>query len=169
MQSTLNQPTVIMLVGIPGSGKSTWIKDFLSACADKDSWTVLGTDLIIDEHAEERGISYQEANKTLNRKKVESKFKAQLRDAFKKNMNVLWDQTNVGRNARAKKLAMIPATYNVEAVVFELDRDEVNRRLAKRQTETGKFVPNFVVDQMMADYSRPSKTEGFSKVQVINS
>ena len=169
MQPNFNQPTVIMLVGIPGSGKSTWVRDFLSTCVDKNSWTVLGTDLIIDEYAEEKGISYQDAHKTLTRKKVESKFKAQLRDAFKKNMNVLWDQTNVGRNARAKKLAMIPANYNVEAVVFELDRDEVNRRLAKRQTETGKFVPNFVVDQMMADYSRPSKTEGFSKVQVINS
>ena len=141
--------------------------NFLENQEDQSNWIVLGTDLIVDDYAKEKGLSYQDAFKALDRKKVESKFKAQLHDAFKKNMNILWDQTNTGLNARRKKLSMIPSNYTLEAVTFELSRDEINRRLAKRQNETGKVIPDFVVDNMIADYIRPSKSEGFSKVHLI--
>lgn len=159
-------PKFVMLVGLPCSGKSTWLENFLEE--DSREWIVVSTDNIYEEYAAEKGITYDEAYRALPAKKVNAKFRLGINDAIKHRKNIVWDQTNVYQNARRKKMASLPKKdYEAIAVVFEIAREELARRHAARLAETGKSVPSKIVDEMAANYIRPSKAEGFTHVHLI--
>ena len=165
--NTPKGPKFIMLVGLPCSGKSTWLKDFVET--DINEWVVLSTDNIYEAYAVKKEITYDEAFDALPNKKVNAKFQLSKTVAFKNRDNIIWDQTNVYPNARRKKLASLPKKdYEAIALVFEIDRAEIDRRLAVRFAETGKSVPAKSVDEMAENYLRPSTSEGFSKVHLIS-
>lgn len=155
-----------MMVGAPCSGKSTWITNFVAL--NSNDWVVHSTDAIIEKHATEKGITYAEAFDVLPFKDVQAKFNAQVRQSFNKRLNIIWDQTNMTVNSRRKKLSQVPKDYDITAVSFEIDRDELRRRSEKRKSETGKEVPEKVIDQMIDGYVRPSKSEGFDNIQIIS-
>ena len=164
-----NNPKYVMLIGAPGSGKSTWTDNFISS-SDED-WVVLSTDKHIEDWADARGLSYAEAfvhPKFSFKKDAQSKVNIGLRQALNKNQNIIWDQTNMTVNSRKKKLRQIPDNYETAAVAFDIDRDELTRRNEKRKGETGKTVPLKVIDDMIASYQAPSKSEGFDTVHFVN-
>ena len=157
-----------MLVGLPCSGKSTWLENFLEE--DSREWVIVSTDVIYEEYAAEKGITYDEAYRALPAKKVNAKFRLVINDAFKHRKNIIWDQTNVYQNARRKKMASLPKKdFEAIAVVFEVERAELDRRCAARHAETGKFVSGKVIDEMAENYIRPSKAEGFTHVHLLSS
>lgn len=162
-------PKFIMLVGAPGSGKSTWINDFVSS--NNEAWVVLSTDKYIEAWAAARGLSYAEAfvhPKFSFKKDALSKVNIGLRQALNKNQNIIMDQTNMTVNSRKKKLSQIPDNYEKAAVVFDIDRDELTRRNDKRKGETGKTVPLKVINDMIESYETPSKSESFDTIHLIN-
>lgn len=164
-----SQPKFIMLVGAPGSGKSTWIDQFVSS--SEDGWVVLSTDKYIEDWAVARGMSYAEAfvhPKFSFKKDAQAKINIGLRQALNKGQNIIWDQTNMTANTRRKKLGQIPDVYETAAIAFEIDREELTRRGEKRKGETGKTVPLKVIDDMIASYEQPSKSEGFDTVHIID-
>ena len=144
------------LVGVPASGKSTWIKnqEWAADCV------VVSTDEFVESHAVEQGKTYSEvfdeymptAVKLMADKVVEA------REAGK---DIIWDQTSTGVKARARKFNMLP-NYEHIAVVFKTpDVDELTRRLASRP---GKNIPNHVMRGMIDNFEMPSLDEGFSQV-----
>jgi len=159
----LHKPTIMMLIGPPGSGKSTWIKQFMEN--DSNDWTVISTDVFIEKYAAEQGITYSEAFYKLPFK-TKTKFNIALREAVNKKKHIIWDQTNLSIKIRRKKMLQTPK-YVHKAVAFELDYDELFRRLEKRQNETGKSVSDKIVNQMIETYERPTKSEGFVSVELI--
>lgn len=161
-----DNPKFIMLVGAPGSGKSTWVDNFVSS--DPEEWVVLSTDMFIDKHAEENGLTYNEAFADLSFKKVHSKFNILLKQSVNKKLNIIIDQTNMSINSRRKKLSKIPDDYETAVISFEIERDELRKRGEKRKEETGKVVPEKEIDIMISRYERPSKKEGFNTVHIIN-
>jgi len=50
---------LIILIGPPASGKSTWREKFLAS--QTDEWVVCSTDDLLDKWAAERGLTYDEA------------------------------------------------------------------------------------------------------------
>jgi len=160
-----DNPKFIMLIGAPGSGKSTWANNFV--LSDSDEWVVLSTDAFIDKHAEENGLTYTEAFADLSFKKVSSKFNIQLRQSLNKKLNIILDQTNMTVKSRGKKLSQVPKEYETTVISFEIDREELRKRGDKRKGETGKVVPEKVIDDMIERYERPTKKEGFNTVRII--
>lgn len=155
----------IMLVGAPCSGKSTWLEKFLKT--EVNGWTILSTDNIYEEYAAEKGLTYSEAFQALPYKKVKAKFRIQVDIALKNRENIIWDQTNVYESARRKKLSQVPKDYETIAVVFEVERGELDRRNAMRLAETGKGIPDKIINDMLKNYTLPTKAEGFSHVHII--
>jgi predicted kinase len=144
------------LVGVPASGKSTWIKnqDWSSNCV------VVSTDEFVEAHAQEVGKTYSEvfdeymptAVKLMADKVVEA------REAGK---DIIWDQTSTGVKARARKFNMLP-DYEHIAVVFRTpEKEELNRRLASRP---GKNIPAHVMRSMIDNFEMPDKEEGFKEI-----
>ncbi len=149
-------PKLYMLIGVPGSGKSTWVSNQIWA---KDC-SIVSSDRFIDEHAEELGKTYNEVFDEYV--KIATKLmENQALIAQANNMDIIWDQTNMSAKSRAKKLALLP-NYEKIAVVFRTpEKEELDRRLSSRP---GKFISEKIVNSMIASYNEPTEEEGFKEI-----
>lgn len=153
-------PQIILLVGLPGSGKSTFTDNYRL----KKHGIIASTDDLIEARAKEMGMTYSEAFHKIDFKEVENEMKNAIRDAGKKGTNVIVDQTNMSNKSRASKLDLVPKNYERHAIVFWPEIEVVKARLEKRAKETGKVIPQKVIDSMLANYVPPSDREGFKSV-----
>ena len=157
--------SLYLLVGIPGSGKSTWLKHrFDEGFFHNDNCVVISTDDIIEEQAKLFNTTYNEIFKdTIKVAQKEANDRAI--NAFNEGNHVVWDQTNTTIKTRATKLRMVPKHYSKFAVVFECPpMDELNRRLASRP---GKNIPPHVIKTMLDSYQEPTIDEGFDNVLFV--
>lgn len=162
----MSKPVLWMLVGVPGSGKSTWITkvDVLEEGRGRDT-TVLSTDFFIECAAKRRGMTYNEVFQDTI-KHANRMMYAHLDWALAHDHNIIWDQTNTSRKSRKEKLAKIPDHYKKIAVFFPTpDIEELERRLASRP---GKIIPKGVMQNMIDCLNQPMLEEGFDEVRVGN-
>jgi len=155
----ITQPTLFMMVGLPGSGKSTRISEW----RELFDFALLSTDDFIETVAKEKGLTYDDVF-SREIKRASHALHRDLKDALSEDRNIVWDQTNVAPKGRKKKLKGIPDRYYKVAVVFDVDDAELERRLAKRSEETGKTIPPHVLRSMSESFLYPTKEEGFDKV-----
>lgn len=163
-----DRKTFIMMVGLPGSGKDYYIRQFLDKMTDRDNWFALGTDDIFEEWAARDGITYNDAFQRYNYKDVDREFHARIRKAFAEGKNVIWNQTNMTSKARQKKLRQVPNDYYKVAVVVVVPDNVLAQQLARREEETNgaKAIPRDVIDRMARTYVAPTKDEGWDKIYV---
>ena len=159
-------PKCTFLVGVPGSGKSTWLKD-------QELWTlIVSTDNIIEELAETYGLTYDQVFKDTIRfaelvmNNEMDKAIAETDDYGDANFHI--DRTNLTVKSRRKFIEKLkPHGYEFEAVVFplpgteKLPTEEWNRRLDSRR---GKTIPAHVLSSMIEHYEPPTEAEGFDKI-----
>jgi predicted kinase len=151
------KPKLYMLVGVPGSGKSTWAKNqefWMKDCA------YISTDTYVEEWAKSVGETYTEVFEEYMPIAVAKMVDAvnAARDAGK---DIIWDQTSTTIVSRAKKFRMLPEYYAI-AVVFRIPGpEELQKRLASRP---GKVIPLEVLDDMIAKWQEPTEEEGFNEI-----
>lgn len=151
-------PTLWMMIGVPGSGKSTWIAN---QNIDWNNTLVVSTDAFIDKKAAELGKTYSDVFKDTI-KAATSKLNSDLEYAITNNMNIIWDQTNTSAKIRKSKLSQIPNTYTKIAVFFKTpDKLELQKRLDSR---IGKNIPNNILMGMISQLEPPTKAEGFDEI-----
>lgn len=144
------------LVGVPGSGKSTWIKDQIWALG----LTVVSTDAFVEDYARAQGKTYSEVFKDYMPTAVDLMAEQVVR-ARTLNHSVIWDQTSTTVASRRRKFNMLP-DYKHIAVVFNTpDQKELTRRLAGRP---GKHIPWEVIQGMIDNFEMPTLAEGFSEI-----
>ena len=153
-------PKCYQLIGVPGSGKSTWIKN--------QDWalglTIISTDSFVEDYARAQGKTYNEVFKDYMPTAV-NLMAEQVVFARKHGHTVLWDQTSTTVASRKKKFNMLP-DYDHIAVVFPTPpRDELDVRLSGRP---GKHIPKRVVDSMIAGFEMPTEEEGFKEIWFTN-
>jgi predicted kinase len=150
-----------MLVGVPGSGKSTWLDQ---QGFGRDT-AIISTDQHIDAEAARQGRTYSEVFKGFV-KRATSIMNADLAIAIKDGDDICWDQTNVTSKSRAAKLASVPNTYRKVAVFFPTpEPKELERRLASRP---GKHIPWNILQGMASQLEIPTEDEGFDEVVVVS-
>lgn len=152
----MRKPKLYVLVGVPGSGKSTWIKNQAWA----KNCVVASTDDILDAHAVATGQTYSEVFKDYMPTAI-NLMTDKVIAARQKNADIIWDQTSVSVGSRKKKLRMLPNYYKIAVVFKTPDADELQRRLGSRP---GKVIPPHVSNSMAASFSMPTKEEGFDEV-----
>ncbi len=96
-------PKLYMLVGVPGSGKSTWIKDQVWALG----LSVVSTDPWVEDYARSQGKTYSEVFEEYMPIAVRLMTNHAL-TAQANNNDIIWDQTSTTRASRAKKFRMLP-------------------------------------------------------------
>lgn len=155
----------IMLVGTPGSGKSSWAEKHSKFFHDQANqiMPILSTDGIFEEYALEDRITYSEAFVKYPYASVEDEFYRRMKRLTDIDASFIWDQTNLSVKARRAKLQKLPRTYKVAAVAFDVDDDVVDARLEQR---VGKTIPRKVIENMRASYEVPTVKEGFDLVYV---
>ena len=144
------------LIGVPGAGKSTWIKDQIWALG----LTVVNTDSFVEDYARAQGKTYSEVFTDYMPTAVNLMAEQVVR-ARELGHTVIWDQTSTTIASRTRKFNMLP-NYEMIAVVFPIPgKEELARRLNSRP---GKIIPDGVIQQMIDGYEMPTTEEGFTKV-----
>lgn len=148
---------VFMLIGPPCSGKSTWTKAHFAA-AERPAH-VASTDDILEEYAAADGVSYSEAW-TRHFKVADQEMFSRFRDAMAAGQDIIIDRTNMRAKVRRKFLSQISRkNYRIVAVIFEVPRDVLSARLISRAQETGKYIPDEVVTNMLETYQPPEPAD----------
>lgn len=151
-------PSVYILIGLPGSGKSTWCDRHFAANPGVDFVTI-SSDAMVEEFAAKHGITYDEAHGRLDWKSVNTRMKYQFRAALKDGKDVIVDRTNMSKKARKLFLKDLPEGYERVAVNFQITDQELRRRLDARAAVTGKSIPDDVLKNMSERYVAPDREE----------
>ena len=142
--------TLYIAVGLPGSGKSTYAKNFIK---DKDI-EYLSSDSLRAVYGK------SEEDQTVT-PLVFGHIKRKVDEFLKDGKNVMVDATSVNRKERsdyintAKKYGA-----KVVAIVFKMDRQGLIDRNKKRGEQGGRVVPDWVIDKMLNKFEEPSYSEG---------
>lgn len=153
-------PKAYILVGVPGSGKSTWVNQqkWAKDCA------YISTDKLVEAYARSVDMTYSEvfdefmpnAVKLMTNEVIEARNSGQ---------DIIWDQTSTTEASRTRKFRMLP-DYEHIAVVFKTPpADELMKRLASRP---GKNIPWNIVSGMINNWEEPSEEEGFDKIIYVS-
>lgn len=159
----LSAPFGIMMVGLPGAGKTTFIKRLRKEI----DVVVVSTDDLIEEYAAACGITYDTAFYRMDRNDLEKQCRAKIKEAIANNRIVVIDQTNLSTTVRHRKLGTFrKAKYPHIAVECTSSTSKIKLRQQARSAQ-GKTIPPMIMQSMVASYQRPQTTEGFSRVFTI--
>ena len=150
-------PKLYMLIGVPGSGKSTWA---MNQRWDISNTVFASTDKFVEQYATGEGKTYNEVFESFMPEAI-NLMNQEVIIARKQGKDVVWDQTNITVKSRKKKFNMLPE-YEAIAVVFDTPEWEVlDKRLKGRP---GKVIPRRVVYQMIEHLQVPTEAEGFKEI-----
>jgi predicted kinase len=153
----LKEPFVIVLIGPPLSGKTTWVKE------NFPTTEVISRDEILMEVYGSK--NYTEAFKNVDQKEVDKILHERLIDANLQKKSVIVDMTHMASKRRKNNLNYFSDDYYKLAVIFPILSDqEYERRNKKRIEEENKDLPMHVIKNMISSYQPVSTEEGFDKV-----
>ena len=156
-------PELIMLCGIPTSGKSTYVEK-LKKMKYWENAVVLSTDSYIEEYAKRVGQTYNEVFDDVipdATRELELEFNM----AKDEGKDIIWDQTNLSVKTRRKKLLKLPSYYRRNAVYFEVSLEEALERNKHRE---GKFIPESILKRMWHQFEIPTRNEDFDYVEKVD-
>jgi predicted kinase len=144
------------LIGVPGSGKSTWIRNQIWALG----LTIVSTDTFVEAYAEQQGQTYNQVFEDFMPRAVDL-MAQQVVFAREHGHSVIWDQTSTTVASRRKKFRMLPDYEHIAVVFGTPEPAELARRLAGRP---GKSIPDHVMLSMLQNLKEPTLEEGFQEI-----
>ena len=151
-----------MLVGIPCSGKSTYVEKLKTIPYWSNS-VILSTDNYIEKVAQEHNTTYNEIFEDCI-SEATRQLELEFIMAKDKGKNLIWDQTNLTVKTRKKKLSKLPSFYARGVIYFEISLEEALERNKNRE---GKFIPESILKRMYQQLEIPTKNENFDYVEKI--
>ena len=156
-------PTCYQLIGVPGSGKSTWYKNQEWLGEDKKDHKYVSTDDHVEGYARDQGKTYSEVFVEYMPTAVKQMMvNVNMAAAFQ--LDVVWDQTSTTLASRARKFNALPDYYHIAVVFKTPEHKELMRRLMSRP---GKEIPDHVIASMIANWEEPTLEEGFKEIWYI--
>ena len=145
-------PRFIMLVGLPGSGKSTYAHKVLEVLK-RSVW--LSSDQIREE-------IYGDANCQKDPSKVFELMHERTVDLLDKGFDVIYDATNITRKNRLAILDKLPRHVSKECMIVWAPLDVCFSRDALRERSVGPEV----IEKMLRRFEAPFYDEGFDSIKV---
>lgn len=144
----------MMLVGIAGSGKSTFATN-LSLLSEGGavylSSDALREELLGDENNQEKNsdVFVEMAKRT--------------KEALKEGFDVIYDATNISRKRRRGLLQQLPKNVTKRVLYIATEYDVIKYQNAKRD----RVVPEDVIDIMYKNLQVPIYSEGWDDIQIV--
>lgn len=149
---------LIVLIGVPGSGKSSWCNAHFSS--------FVGTSNVISRDAIRFSLVEEGQPYFSREKEVYKIYIAKIKDALNNFDNVIADATHLNQGSRTKLLHSLGKSLKdveVIAMVMPKDLDRALRQNEKR-SGTRAYVPQEQISKMFKGYSDPTFEEGFDKI-----
>lgn len=154
MENQTNKPKLIILVGLPGSGKTTYANKHLR----KKNTFVLSSDAI-------RKDVFGDETAQHNNKLVFSILFKRARSKLKQGMNVVIDATNISSQVRKETLQMF-ADLDLKKIATVVNAPvEICILRDKHRTRN---VGEEVITKLAGRFEQPSLDEGFDEIEIIN-
>ena len=152
---------LLILVGAPGSGKSTFARYFLRT---EDNWIrVNRDDFRLMQFGDSLMIPFYE-------ERISKMVEASVLTLLKSDTNVIIDATNTSLRTIEDMIHTYTEYVDISFKVFDLPVDELVKRCDKRYEETGKFISKSVVERNVANLKHTLEKFDFApiprKVQV---
>ena len=150
----MNRPSLILLVGIPGSGKTTYAKNYI----EQNSNTIhLSSDAIRKE-------LYGDENIQGNPADVFTLMQKRAVEALNNGQDVIYDATNITRKDRASIINVCPKFAQIECHIIWASIETCIERDAARDRTVGKDV----IDKMLKRFQAPYYDEGIDWITIIS-
>lgn len=135
----MKQPILKILIGISGSGKSTWAKEFV---AKNDKWCIVSRD----------DFRYAWQNKGVVDEKLENLItdmvERSIESLINRGYNVIYDATNLKAAYINKIASIVRHTARVEYQIFDIPIDVAIQRDFLRERKVG----NLVIEKQYQQY-----------------
>lgn len=144
----MDKPTLLMLVGLPGSGKSTYASRY------EDMYSIHSFDAVRDE-------LFGDENDQTDNTKVFSVLHKRIIDDLKVGKNVIYDATNISWKRRKSFLSLLgKIDCYKEAVVIATPYEICLEQNESRE----RRVPEEVIEEMYRNFDIPFYNEGWDAV-----
>jgi predicted kinase len=144
----MSKPKVIILCGLPCSGKSTF-----SRSSEYDDYMHLSTDAYIAQVAKLKNKTYNDVWKDTI-KEAAKVFYGLMCIAATTNKNVIIDQTNLTVQTRKLKIDLFQ-NHEPKIVFFNTSLELIK----ERNCRPGKYIPDNVIDSMYKSLEVPTEEE----------
>lgn len=141
----------IMMVGVAGSGKSTYAKGLESS----GQAIIVSTDAI-------RGELWGDENDQQNPAKVFEEAHRRIKYLLKSGHSVVFDATNLSARRREGFLKQLPKDCYKECVVIITPPEVINARMAYRERK----VPPEVIEKQIKSFQCPYYYEGWDNIEI---
>ena len=154
------QPKLYVLIGVPASGKSTWVnaQNWSNDCA------IVSTDYWVEREAKSRGVTYSEIFEEYMPTALELMLHM-VELAYEEGRDIIWDQTSTTVSSRLRKIKLLPDYYKIAVVCKTPPMSEIMTRVNNRP---GKNIPRDVIVKMIKNWEDPTIEEGFDEIWNIN-
>ena len=149
----MNRPTLIILCGITGSGKTTYAKNYIERNLNAIH---LSSDAIRKE-------LYGDENIQGNPSDVFSLMQKRAIESLNNGYKVLYDATNITRKDRAGIISICPKFAQIECHIIWAPIEVCIERDAARDRTVGKEV----IDRMLKRFQAPYYDEGINEIKII--
>lgn len=147
----------LVLVGLPGSGKSTWAR------RHPENYDIASTDDLILDFARTSGRSYEECFGEFYPRAV-AMMKDKVEDFIRERKPFIWDQTNLSREERSAIYRLLQPTHRVVFVAFLVPLDVCLERNRKRKADRGQSISEDRIRMLAETATFPDDTEPFDRI-----
>lgn len=152
-------PKILILIGAPGSGKSTFAKYFIRT---EENWMRLCRDDFRMMHFTYANMSPREEGL------ITDMMDASIEALLKKRCNVLIDATNCRAEYINHYIEKFNHLADISFKIFEEDAKEISERCKKRYEETGKYIPANVQKKYIKELEDLKKTFDLSPRPLVD-
>lgn len=147
----MKKPKLIVMVGLPGSGKSTYAKELVK---NKKADIILSSDSIREE------LTGDENNQTVNDKVFKLLYQ-RMNDYLAEGKNVIIDATNTTLKSRLRIMSECKVSCSKEAIVVNPTVLECYKRDSGRERTVGEQA----INRFLSAFQCPQKFEGFDSIK----